>query len=81
MMDYEETSFEDKTFDGIISIMSIMYKEDLTKVLLELKRILKQDGTIIVVAPHPLRKMIKYSDFNYFASGLHYKTWGGRCKI
>jgi ubiquinone/menaquinone biosynthesis C-methylase UbiE len=75
VMDYEETSFENMTFDGIISIMSIMYKEDLTKVLLELKRILKPDGTMIVVVPHPVRKMIKYAHFDYFASGLHYETW------
>jgi len=75
VMDYEETSFEDMTFDGIISIMSIMYKEDMTKVLLELKRILKPDGTMIVVVPHPIRKMIKYANFDYFASGLHYETW------
>jgi ubiquinone/menaquinone biosynthesis C-methylase UbiE len=75
VMDYAETSFEDMTFDGIISIMSIMYKEDLTKVLLELKRILKPHGTMIVVVPHPVRKMIKYANFDYFASGLHYETW------
>ena len=76
VMDYEETSFEDMTFDGIISIMSIMYKEDLTKVLLELKRILKPHGTMIIVVQHPIRKMIKYANFDYFASGLHYETWG-----
>ena len=76
VMDYEETSFEDKTFDVIISVMSIMYKESLTKVLLELKRILKPDGTMIIVVPHPVRKIIKYADFDYFASGLHYETWG-----
>ncbi|MCK5522786.1 MAG: methyltransferase domain-containing protein [Thiomargarita sp.] len=75
VMDYAETSFENMTFDGIISIMSIMYKEDLTTVLLELKRILKPDGTMIVVVPHPIRKMIKYANFDYFASGLHYETW------
>ncbi len=75
VMDYEETAFEDMRFDSIISIMSIMYKEDLTKVLLELKRILKPDGTMIIVVPHPVRKMIKYASFDYFASGLHYETW------
>jgi ubiquinone/menaquinone biosynthesis C-methylase UbiE len=75
VMDYEETSFKDMTFDGIISIMSIMYKEDLTKVLLELKRILKHNGAIVLVVPHPVRKMIKYANFDYFASGLHYETW------
>jgi ubiquinone/menaquinone biosynthesis C-methylase UbiE len=75
VMDYEETAFEEATFDGIISIMSIMYKADLTKVLLELKRILKPHGTMVIVVPHPVRKMIKYANFDYFASGLHYETW------
>jgi len=75
VMDYEETSFEDMTFDGIISIMSIMYKADMTKVLFELKRILKPHGTMIVVVPHPVRKMIKYANFDYFASGVHDETW------
>ncbi len=75
VMDYEKTSFKEMTFDGIISIMSIMYKEDLTKVLLELKRILKQHGTMIIVVPHPVRKMIKYANFDYFSSGLHDETW------
>jgi len=75
VMDYAESSFKNKTFDGIISILSIMYKENLTKVLMELKRILKQDGAMIIVVPHPVRKMIKYANFDYFASGLHYETW------
>lgn len=75
VMDYEETSFEEMTFDGIISIMSIMYKADLTKVLLELKRLLKPHGTMVIVVPHPVRKMIKYANFDYFASGLHNETW------
>ncbi|RKZ91865.1 MAG: hypothetical protein DRR19_06045 [Candidatus Parabeggiatoa sp. nov. 1] len=75
VMDYEETSFEEATFDGIISIMSIMYKADLTKVLFELKRILKPHGSMVMVVPHPVRKMIKYAHFDYFASGLHYETW------
>ncbi len=73
--DYEETAFKEMTFDGIISIMSIMYKADLTKVLLEIKRILKPHGTMIVVVPHPVRKMIKYAHFDYFSSGLHDETW------
>ncbi len=75
VMDYEETAFEEATFDGIISIMSIMYKADLRKVLLELKRILKPHGTLVIVVPHPVRKMIKYAHFDYFASGLHEETW------
>jgi len=75
VMDYETTSFEDHTFDGIISIMSIMYKEHLVNVLLELKRLLKKGGSMVIVVPHPVRKMIKYSNFNYFATGLHNETW------
>ncbi len=77
VMDYEQTSFADNTFDGIVSVMSIMYKENLNKVLLELKRILKPEGTMVILVPHPVQKMIKYSNFDYFASGLHYETHEG----
>jgi len=49
--------------------------QDLTKVLFELKRILKPHGTMVIVVPHPVRKMIKYANFDYFASGLHDETW------
>lgn len=75
VMDYEKTVFEEATFDGIISIMSIMYKADLKTVLLALKRILKPQGSMVIVVPHPVRKMIKYAQFDYFASGLHEETW------
>jgi len=43
--------------------------------LLELKRILSPQGTLVIVVPHPIRKMIKYSGFDYLASGLHAETW------
>lgn len=71
VMDYETTSFADAHFDTIISIMSLGYKADLNSVLAELKRITKPHGTILIVLHHPVRKMIKYADFDYFLSGLH----------
>ena len=70
VMDYENTSFADGRFDAIVSIMSIGYKPDLTKVLLELKRIVRAGGVMVIVVPHPVRKMIKYANFDYFLSGL-----------
>jgi ubiquinone/menaquinone biosynthesis C-methylase UbiE len=76
IMDYEKTSFENKSFDGIISIMSIMYKNNLLNILLELKRIIRKNGIMVIVVPHPVRKMIKYAGFDYFATGLHNETWG-----
>jgi len=70
VMDFENTSFETGRFDAILSIMSIGYKPDLMKVLLELKRIARAGGVMVIAAPHPVRKMIKYADYNYFLSGL-----------
>lgn len=77
VMDYEKTSFEDNCFDCILSIMSIAYKPDLTKVLLELKRLLRPGGKTVIAVHHPVRKMIKYANFDYFLSGLQYETCEG----
>ena len=77
VMDYEDTSFQDESFDVILSIMSIAYKKNLTNVLLAQKRILKEEGTMVIVVHHPIRKMIKYADFDYFKSGLQYETCRG----
>jgi len=70
VMDFENTSFEGGRFDAILSIMSIGYKPNLTNVLLELKRIVRTGGMMVIAVPHPVRKMIKYANFNYFLSGL-----------
>jgi len=73
--DFENTSFEDEQFDVLVSMLSIMYKKDITNVLNEFNRILKNDGNIIIAVPHPIRKMIKYNNMNYFVRGKKFETW------
>lgn len=77
VMDFEKTNFKKNSFDIIVSILSIMYKKNLDLVLREFRRILKENGFIILVAPHPVRKMIKYSNMNYFVKGKIWEIWRG----
>lgn len=77
-MDMEATSFKDETFHIIISLFSVMYKENLVSVLSEFRRILKKDGFILLAVPHPVRKMMKYNRSNdYFLKGRQEETWKG----
>ncbi len=70
-MDFERTTFKNDYFDAIIAIYSIVHKKDLLSVFREFHRVLKHGGKIIVVVPHPVRRMLAYrSDFNYFLSGF-----------
>lgn len=77
VMDFEKTSFKNKFFDGIISINSMMYVKNILKAMKEFKRILKKDGFFVAVVPHPIRKMIKYNDMNYFVKGKKFEIWRG----
>lgn len=74
VQDFEKTNFEDNGFDIIISVYSIQYKKNLQKVLKEFYRLLKNNGEVILVVPHPIRKMIKYNEFNYFLTGKQWET-------
>ncbi len=73
--DMERTGFKDESFDIIISLFSIHYKRNLERVLKEFYRILREDGKILVVVPHPIQKMIEYSK-NYFERGKHWEVHG-----
>jgi SAM-dependent methyltransferase len=73
--DMEKISFKIK-FDKIIAVNSIMYKKNLKNVLKTFKKLLKKDGEILIVVPHPVRKMIKYTK-NYFESGKHWENYQG----
>lgn len=77
VMDFENSDFEDGQFDMIVSIFSIMYKRNLKHCLEELKRIKKKDGIMVIVVPHPVRKMVKYSNMDYFVRGKKFEVWEG----
>lgn len=73
--DMEKTGFCDESFDFVLAILSIQYKRNIKKVFREFWRILKNGGKILVVVPHPVKKMIEYSK-NYFDRGLHWENHG-----
>lgn len=76
-MDFEKTTFKNQSFDAIVAIFAVMYKASLDSVFKEFKRLIKKDGHIIIVVPHPIRKMIKYNKMDYFVSGKQIEIWKG----
>lgn len=74
MKDMQKTSFPDKEFDIIISIFSVAYKKNLADLLSEFKRVLKENGKLLISTVHPIRKMMKYTK-NYFETGKHWEKW------
>ncbi len=77
VMDLANLSFENKCIDIIIALFSVMYVRDLSGLLKEHKRVLKDDGFIILAVPHPIRKMVKYNNMNYFVKGKQFENWKG----
>ncbi len=78
VMDIQNLSFDDKQFDTVISILAIMYVRDIDAALAGFKRVLRDNGQIIVAVPHPVIKMMKYnSQEDYFLRGKQYETWQG----
>jgi len=78
VMDFEKMLFDSKSFDTIFSFFAVMYKEDLQSVLREFRRVLKDAGRIILIVPHPIRKMMKYNENgNYFVKGKRTEVWKG----
>lgn len=73
--DMEKTGFSDESFDFVLAILSIQYKKNIKKVFYEFWRILKNRGKVLIVIPHPIKKMIEYTK-NYFERGLHWERHG-----
>jgi ubiquinone/menaquinone biosynthesis C-methylase UbiE len=77
VQDLTKTKFRSSFFDIIVSFLSITYCSDINKVWKEFRRILKNNGNIFIVVSHPVRKMVKYTHFNYFEHGKHYEKYAG----
>lgn len=73
--DMEKTGFSDESFDFVLAILSVQYKRNIKKVFNEFCRILKNRGKVLIVIPHPIKKMIEYTK-NYFERGLHWERHG-----
>ena len=74
-MDFGATSFADNSFDILVSLFTVMYKKDLNEVLNEFSRIVKPGGQIIIAVHHPVRKMFRFGNLNYFKKGRHDEKW------
>lgn len=77
VMDFTQLNFEDASFDAIVGLFSVCYTQDLAATLSEFKRVLKSDGCIMLLEPHPVRKMVKYNNSNYFVKGRQKEVWRG----
>jgi ubiquinone/menaquinone biosynthesis C-methylase UbiE len=71
--DMGRTGFKGKSFDIIIAIFSIMFKRKIEELFKEFRRILKEKGILLIVVPHPIREMMKYTK-NYFKKGKYWKV-------
>jgi len=73
--DMEDMGLPDNEFDVVLANFSIMYKKNLDDILKELTRVLKGRGELVIVVPHPVRKMVKYTG-DYFKDGKHWEKLG-----
>lgn len=61
--------FQDRVFDAAISLWALQYR-DVEESIREMTRVLKDDGRLFIVVPHPIYKLLKYSG-DYFSKGPH----------
>lgn len=74
------TGLKPSSIDYIFSIVVLDYVEDVDKVFLEFKRILKKNGEAYVTVRHPVRNLsylAKDGKDNYFEKGWHEEKWPG----
>jgi len=70
VINFNNTDFSSKFFDGIFALDSIIYAEDKKKVLEELHRILKSNKKLVIISEFLIKKNLNYFirsayDFNY----------------
>jgi ubiquinone/menaquinone biosynthesis C-methylase UbiE len=70
----EQLPFDDERFDLVTSFYAIQHTEDVPKTLLEMIRVAKPGGVIMVLAKHPFRNLLesRINDGNsdYYAKRL-----------
>lgn len=76
LADAEETGEADGAFDAVLSSMEIMHHPDLARAVREYARLLRPDGTLVLVTNHPVRNMLLDSGGSYFNRGLVTEDWG-----
>lgn len=66
--DFEK--LKDGSFDVVISNHALEHVKNPVQVLKEIKRVLRDGGTVVVVVPHESSKVVKMDDHN-----MHLYTW------
>ena len=67
---FENTTFEDRFFDVIVSRYALHYAENIEEVFIELHRILKPGGFLIFLVTHPLLSFITKKERNYYTKEI-----------
>lgn len=75
-MDVEGVAFDKNSFDIVLNAFEVMYHKDLKKALKGFHRILKAEGTLLLLIPHPVRNMGMHRPLDYFKTGLFKEKWG-----
>lgn len=63
----EALPYDDRTFDLVVSSLSLHYLADWNPPLTEIRRVLRPGGRLVVSVPHPAAYMFNYPDRDYFA--------------
>ncbi len=70
-MDY----LQDKTFDKVVSSLTMHYLEDWSTVLNEFNRVLKDGGELIISIHHPFMEYLVFEKEDYFRRELTTDIW------
>lgn len=80
--DMNSTPFKNKFFDIIIGRFSIHYAQNRGDTYLEISRILKKNGILILIVPHPIWSFMQLGGKNYLEKGLiKIKLYGNKVPI
>ena len=60
--------YDDEEFDAALAVLVLHYLEDWSRPLVELRRVLKPGGRLVVVVNHPVIPPVMYPEMNYFAT-------------
>lgn len=70
-------SFDDATFDGVVSGLALHYLPDWRPVFAEFARVLAPGGFLAFSAHHPVDDFLAYDDVTYFETEPRVMTWQG----
>jgi SAM-dependent methyltransferase len=60
--------YDDEAFDDALAVLVLHYLEDWSRPLVELHRVLKPGGRLVLVVNHPVIPPVMYPEVNYFAT-------------